>query len=77
MRKRKAIFILDIYRYPIYYIDNQYIDGQYINSRYVGGGEGGMGEQVKLSDRLPECLHNVKAHSYLYGRLEDRKTARP
>lgn len=35
-----------------------------------------MGEQVKLSDRLPECLHNVKAHSYLYGRLEDRKTAR-
>ena len=37
MRKRKAIFILDIYRYPIYYIDNQYIDGQYINSRDVGG----------------------------------------
>ena len=42
MRKRKAIFILDIYRYPIYYIDNQYIDGQYINSMY-GGGRGRVG----------------------------------
>ena len=42
-----------------------------------GGGEGGMVGPVKLSDRLPECLHNVKAHSYLYGRLEDRKVARP
>ncbi len=35
-----------------------------------------MGEQVKLSDRLPECLHNVKAHSYLYGRLEYCYTVR-